>query len=297
MPALLQRAKPPRWAVQGAFASPEWRWAWRGLVFAVLPGGAWTEELIGKGQGALATSGSWGGITPRGTALESTSTSNGGATWPWNDRIASITKDFTIIVLAEPDGLVDWTHLLTIAWDTGWSAPFQSISLLQWAGTSDAYLAYADTGGTGRSARGATGFLQASDGLTLYGGTRKGSVATFYRDGRQHGATASFPVNNPVGFNTEQDPAVMRRSNSSDGEAMDGRCVLALLYNRALTASEMAALARDPFGPFRMPLAGAPLGFLRLPPKPKVVRFRGRDDTQIGLRGRDDSTIRIHGRS
>lgn len=252
MPSIV---KPGLWNVQQGYTDPDWLWAWRGLVFAVAPGGAWRHDLISGNIGTLLTSGNWRGMSRHGVSLSSTSTSNGGAYWSFHDRILTLTRSYTIIVWADPSssGLADGSKLLCIPYRVNtWISPWVAISLGRDGTTSNGASDYASDGSTNIGIGSSTGFIQDTDPLTMYAFTRNGAAGAFYRNAAAWG-TGTFSSNLNVDWTNKQPVVLLNHSNSSNGEGMNGTAPLAMLYNRALTANEIKALYVDPYGFMQLP--------------------------------------------
>ncbi len=271
MPTLLQ-AKPQRWMPSAALVAPEWRWAWRGLVWAVAPGGRWKDELIAGSLGTLQPSGNWGGITEMGVALESISALSGGIDWPFPERLNSITTDLTIIVWAELDALTAWSRLYCSPYHASgaWSNPFDALSLHRHSSTSSARFEFATSPITRVLLVGGTNYIIVGEGMIAYGVTRQSGTVKWYKDGVFHSQNLAAGVN-PIDWSGKGRPILFNRSGGANGEGIDGRCPLALVYNRTLNANEMAALYRDPWGPFRQQILHAAKPPVLIPVAPSVA--------------------------
>lgn len=250
------KLKPGLWNAQPRYTDPDWLWAWRGLVFAALPGGKWRHELVVGTPGTLLGSGTWRGMTSHGQAFQSTSLTADGGYWTWSERIAKITTDYTIIVWADPAsaGLGDYSKLLTIPYRNGvWASPFAAISFGRNASTSNGYSDFAPSAVGEQFVTSSAGFIQDTDGLTMYVFTRSGVACTFYRNAVQFGTASMTSGTSPVDFVNKQPVVLLNHSNSDPGEGIIGVAPLAMIYNRALTAREIKALYLDPYAFVQIP--------------------------------------------
>jgi hypothetical protein len=97
----------------------------------------------------------------------------------------------------------------------------------------------------------------AGDGPTLVGVTRSGASVTFYRNGTQLGAVQTSANNAGIRM-ADQAAIVLGDTHANNGAVvgtnLDGQYLLAAIYSRALSATEMRQIARDPFALVRRPL-------------------------------------------
>lgn len=257
-----QRRKPAPWPATPLGVDPEWAWAWRGLVFAAMPGQAWQWELTTRQLGQLVGTADWDAATEAGSALDRLQAggADGGAYWPRPARLTGITNQCTMLFWVDMTvwGQVD--AIVSIPYrDTGWTTPFVSLRLngprlgtqldrleFSYATDSTTLVRLDSNSSIGLQA-------DAGDGrVHQYGVTRDGATVNFFRDGVDHGAQASGTPNaTNVDWGTGSNVVLGTRSDASQGESMDGKVVLALIYDRPLSAAEIAQLVADPFGPFR----------------------------------------------
>lgn len=240
--------KPDVWNVTPGAVDPQWLWAWDGLVFAVAPGGGWRNDLVNGGIGTVLNA-NWQGVSKDGKALASLNSTTGGAWWPWNARLATITTDYTVIVRAKPTTLVAYSTLLSIPYRSGasWTDPYTVFGLLRNDTNSSAIFTHSINTTTAEDAVSGSGFIQSTDPMTMYGATRKGTAVTFWRNGAQH-STATYSSNNAALWTNQQPVHLLQRGKDAQDESMVGVSSLAMIYNRALSRNEMKALYVDPFG-------------------------------------------------
>ncbi len=233
------------------------------LLWAVAPGLGVSGDLIEGQPGALLGTGTWGGQTEIGAALDSANSTNDGAYWPWTDRLASLTNQWTIVVWADPTTLVSYSSLLRIPYRAaGWTSPYHSLVLGRSALTSSIEMQFATSSTTRETIISAVGAIADTDPLTMYAATRNGTVVRFFRNATQHGGDAAT-VATVVDISGKQPPTLLNRSSTSVGEGMVGRSPLAAIWGRALTDGEIAWLAAEPYAFVAAPgrrLFVAPIG-------------------------------------
>lgn len=226
----------------------------RQLTWCVTPGVDNIEDKVSPSlKGTLLTSGSWQSITPLGKSVESTSTSNCGAYWPFNDFISKINKDFTFVIFAELDSLVAYGHLFCIyhAAGSGWASPFGSISM-QNDGTVGKGVMMSSNGTTQDWAV-TTGsdFFVTGKGVHMYAARRKDNKVQFYKDGKTYETEKTLSNNVALSFSARREICIFNRQTQNVGEGTDGRCVFAGLWSRGLNDREIAQLFTNPWQLFR----------------------------------------------
>lgn len=229
----------------------------QGLVWAAAPGGDWQQDCYGR-TGTLLTNGSWWASDarcPYGSALRSTNVNNGGAWWPWPERLRTIGVQFTMAMLLRLDARDYYGRTFGVPYRQGaWASPYVSIGLGNpYSSNSNTYLALEYNGAyTSRN-----NVLLYGDGqYHLYVGCRGGTIATdlFYRDGTLLGpGQAGYPNGNPVDWAgaDRSHVALLNRSATDVEQGAAGAIGFAGIWNRKLSAAEVAALWADPFAMWR----------------------------------------------
>lgn len=220
------------------------------LVFCVFPGGEWRKDLVSNADGTLLTSGSWAGVTPNGSALQSTSNTNGGAYWPWNDRL-TVGNSYSLVIRLNPTTLAGWDYLFNIPYSNTYVSPYYSLAMLRNGTGSDVYWAFSASG-AGVSVGSGNGFVASTNGLTTYAATRTGTAAVFYRNGLQF-STGTFGGSGAPTFPNKIGPVIMNRNQTDNGNGPQGMCEFVGLWNRTLTAVEMQAVHEQPFAMLYVP--------------------------------------------
>ncbi len=239
------------------------------LLWAAAPGAGVSGDLIDGQSGTLLGTGTWGGQTTIGAALDSANSTNDGAYWPWTDRLASLTDTWTIAVWADPASLAagGYDHLLCIPYRaTGWTTPYLGLSFGRYGTTGQLSAQYAESA-TAWITRASTSVgITAADPLTLYLVTRKAATFRFFVDAYQLGADVAG-VTTAIDLSGKQPITLLNRSSTSVGEGLVGRSPLAAIWGRALSDDEVAWLAAEPFafvqrpgGRLFVPAAAPPAG-------------------------------------
>jgi hypothetical protein len=219
----------------------------KGLIFATTPGGHQRTNLLNGDQGTLHASGSWSGRTEIGSALESASSTAGGAYWPSTPAVESIGPNHTVLVWANVITSAKDSNLLCVPSRNGsWTTPFAGIRLARRNDTNGRFTK--DVGGVNDAVESDAGFIDSNDGFNLYGATAEGQTVTFYRNGFQHGGTKSYASAGAPEFIETTTVNLMNRSDSSPAEGLIGSCPMALIWNRVLTQREIYQVYLDPWG-------------------------------------------------
>jgi hypothetical protein len=245
----------------------------RGLVWCFAPTSGGLGDLVGGGRApTLNSGGSWKGH-PHGLALDSnTGTTNAsGAYFPWSGQLATITTRCSIAVWAS-SSLVNWNADLWSAPNSAsWVDPHWALVLARQSFTTNGGLYFTYGGaGTGRTAFSAAGFYV--DSVTtdvLYGATRDGTAAAFWRNGVPWG-TGTFAGNEAVYWANQRGPGVLNHGDTAltaTSEGVVGRVPFAAVWNRPLAAPEWAQLSADPYC-FLRPAAAAWLVLSEAPAAP-----------------------------
>lgn len=217
-----------------------------GLVWAAAPGRDIPYEAIAGGLATLGSAASLDGATPHGFSHSTTDATNGGVYYPFSELLRTITDKCTIIVWCSVSVLGGWSTLLSIPFtDSGWADPYNMLTLKQESGGSNLYFGFSDTGNVGRTVASDANGIQFTDGWTMYGVTRNGTNVRFYRNGKPHGADKTISGNS-IGWQSRT-VNLINRSSYSPGEGLQGKCPLGMIYNRAISDTEMALLYAFPY--------------------------------------------------
>ena len=212
--------------------TPQVNWASSladGLIWNVAPGPTSRTELLSKTSGTLLTSGTWTGQTLLGGALNSSSTTNGGAFWPWTKNIERITNQFTIIVFAKLDALSAFSKLLCIPY--------------HWT------IGGANTTATSTTANGIT----ANSIMTCYGVVVNSSQSVFYKNGLALDTVATGMGGN-LDFGDKREVTLFNHNSGDPGEGSVGQTPFAAIWNRVLSATEMKAIYTNPWQIYTKPI-------------------------------------------
>lgn len=215
-----------------------------------------------------------------GTALESTATSGGGAYWNAPARLSEITNKLTVAVWADIDSLVQNGVLMSCPYRaSGWSSPWTSLTFGQQGTQADkkAQLAFS-TGGSFTHYIGDDNYIDAGDLLTFYSVSKDGGTVTFYRNGEEFSVVTS-PSSGSEGdidWNEKRPVNIFNRSDTSDGEGVDGRVSFLGVWKRPLSPAEHLSLYEQPYQMLQ-PDDMAQLFFISPPPagvgKRRVIRI------------------------
>ena len=225
-----------------------------GLVFCVgsHPNGSTLlgRDLVGRSAGSLLASGNLAAVnTDHGTwrCLESTSQADGGISFPSSAQLRSITTQRTFAFHGEIDAFGTWAHLISIPYAAGtWVQPWMAHSFRRQGSTGANLNTHAALGGTTyASVNSAGGFVTGNHWFVVAIDGAAG-IARFYVDGFQVGGDVGFSTT-PVDWGGSNQPVtILNRSSTSPGEGTDGRCFTAAIWNRVLSAAEIAGLVISP---------------------------------------------------
>ena len=241
-----------------------------GLVFCVgsHPTGSALlgKDLVSGNPAALLTSGNLGGVNAsHGTwlCLRSTSTTNGGAAWPNTTMLRSITNQRTLAIHCNVAAYGAYSALLGIAYRAGatWTTPFFAQCLQKHGSGANLHSIFATAGAVQQQALSSGGvtlnehwFIVTLDGVA--------GEARFYVDGAIRGAAIGIN-SSAIEWNTNQPVVIFNRSSTSPGEGVSGLCYTAAIWNRVLSAAEVASLVGAPRQMFSV---GAPAGGFNVRP-------------------------------
>ena len=280
MPTTLrgQRLKPQPWPVSPLNIDPQYRALWRGLVFAVVPGGNWQTELTTRTLGNVVGSGTFDNATTIGSSGLAAGAADG-LQFESNSRLRGITKNYTLVWLGEAHvrgGGSSWIHLLSLPYrTTGWTAPYFAVRMATRYTATGIQLHHQQSGTyipANTLATSDSGFLDFDgDGQVHRGAaTRDGATVRFYKDGMPFGANATLTNNTDPDFSAGPaggtNVGIGTRSPYSAGEGGRSTHAVALVYDRTLDDAEIALIWKDPYGfirPRRIVSAAAPAANIR----------------------------------
>jgi hypothetical protein len=226
----------------------------RGLVFGAIPGGMHRQDIVSGnfptrdiGTGNFSTRSS-----KVGRVWESNSTTAGGLSWPITPEVKTLadTNAATIVAWAEVDSDASFKALLGVPYrDTGaWTIPWLTIVLNENSGAGDAsfnkgysptqrYVAVTSVGNY---------FPAPPQPMVMHAVTNDKAEVDFYREGK-------FFQNLNIGgsltydFSSAVEISMAYRASNPTGEGYDGGVGPGFMWNRALSASEIAQIYADPF--------------------------------------------------
>ena len=207
------------------------------------------RDLVSRNPGTLLASGNLTTTNAsHGTwrCLESTSLANGGISLPSTAQLRSITTQRTLAFHGAIDAFGTWSALISIPYAAGtWAQPWMAHALRRQSSTGANLNTHAATGGTNyASVNSAGGFATGEHWFVVVIDGAAG-IAQFYVDGGQIGDDLGIPTA-PVDWGGNQPVTIFNRSSTSNGEGTHGRCYTAAIWNRALSAAEVASLAASP---------------------------------------------------
>jgi hypothetical protein len=225
----------------------------QGLAFLTVPTIPGSRNLVDGSRGTLTSeaNGSWQAASLYEAAIESTSTTLGGAYWPFPQQLEGA-SDFTIAWLGRIDSSAVSGKLVALPYrqDTSWTSPFTAMGMFL---PSQLGVEFTDTTATRIQS---TTLGSITNGQTrLYAVTRRGTAVRSYRDGDvlatvTVGSAAAVKFD-ALGATVRPNVYVMQRNHQNTGEGVDGVCALAAVWNRALTDGEIEQLWVDPFAMVR----------------------------------------------
>ena len=225
------------------------------IVFCVVPGDdpASQIELVSGGAGTALADGHFSGMTDMGPALRSTgSTASSGAYWANTAKLQTIQKDCTVIVWASIDAPTgasnDEGGLFCVPYrSTGWATPW--ITMYFGRGYNGAVLDFdfSATGGLLDSVASDGGEFAILKRVIQYAATRSGATCNFYVDGKKFGSTKTLTLNLDVDWTNARPVTILGKSeNAAADGGTTGECPLAMVFSRALSPDEIAALNDRP---------------------------------------------------
>ena len=212
----------------------------KGLVWNSVPSANNFIDLVMNRQGSLLTSGSWNGVSPFGTSLSSSSTSNGGAYWPYTTQIDRINREFTIIVIARIDGIATFSHFMTIPYSATWSSPYYSIQFVRDNNTANAAIAWTISGANTTALGVSNGFFTVGP-LAMYAVSCNPSNSLFYKNGILK-ETVATGISGAIDFGGKREITLLNHNSADPGEGITGIMPFAAIWKRRLTAYEHLSL-------------------------------------------------------
>lgn len=236
-----------------------------GLVWLAFPRYFGLREAVSGGIGSLLTAGGY-----RGHSFASTALGTGGVAFPFSGRLKSITSAWSLLwygSLTTLSGSGEDT-LLSVPVAGTWVSPYSALLLRRLSVTSRLYAAVHDGTNT-HNGISSTGVITTGEKAQLYAVTYNAGQMTFYKDGASAGVTGS--TNGMPGWGAEVGVVVGGRHPTDVGNSPIADCVMAAIYNRALTPGEIADIARHPA---RLVESGLPpLASIAPPPPPPIASF------------------------
>ncbi len=212
-----------------------------GLVWLAFPRYFGLREGVSGGVGTLQ------GSAQLGEGHFATRDDAGSVTFPFPGRLTSIATGWSLlwygsITAFHPDGD---DSLISVPRTASWATMEAALQLRRDSMTSSLYAVVRDGVNTYSSSSN-TGAIATGEKAQLYAVTYAQGVTTFYKDGV---AVGSATITNALP-NTGTQPGVVVSGGHTDpvedGNVPTADCVMAAIFNRALTAGEIALIARDP---------------------------------------------------
>ena len=229
----------------------------RGLVWCITAGHPGLDRLNNTHAALVsAADNNLTAPTPYGRAAESTTiASSAGFSWPRPPSFDTITIEHTIIWFGEVDNGSAFAAFFYVPDHSSHNDPWADLNLGRSSSTTSLSFGFSHGGsGTFTDSVSDAGMWATGEGPTMYAATRKGTASTFYKNGLQYGARKTFGNNNAVGHGGSgaREPHIHQANREApQANSVDGRYFFAGIWNRALTATEIALVYRDPFGMFR----------------------------------------------
>ncbi|MDX2141382.1 MAG: PKD domain-containing protein [Chloroflexota bacterium] len=201
-----------------------------GLMWCVAPQFGGLRDVVGGGVGTLLPNGVLAGASPHGQALRSTALHNGGAHFPFPERLRALSDHFSIVVCAAPLSFNTYSHLISIPITT---EPALALRLYD---TSQLMLTFNQ--GTSNSPS-AAGMITPTDGWTLYTATKAGDRIRFYKNGDTAG------ISDYAGAAVWSSHSKIALFDHDGYNGMAGDLGMAAIFAAPLPEDAIAALARD----------------------------------------------------
>lgn len=240
-PLALDRTKPSPWNVEGAFVAPEYQDLWRGLVFLVAFWNDDSDLIRRKRPVSVGSSAVWAS-TAYGPARDFPADTNGFVRWSLDaDQRAIFQGEHTVWAFGFSDSLLPGNNPLLAMGDSAneWMALAVDSSsggrvINQW-----------DDNSVRRDVITIIGASLGGRWISL-GGVRRGGTYYSYLDGDQINTGA---VNNNFTLTSANIESGREPWNTAND--LDGKVLIAGLWNRALSASDLRRLHVDPSGLIR----------------------------------------------
>jgi len=244
---------------------------WKGLCYApaMFLGPGVGYDVVLRAYGTLRSSSTFTGQTAMGPALYSSSTaSTDGAYWTYPKQTGSQpsgeaaprrpTRDYTILIWYKA---IAWNSADSFLWTipyytNGWYSPYYVMWLFR-AGSGTTLTTAYYNGSTTPSVTSGNGIVDTSDttNINMYGTTRKGATASFYKNGRWH-SSGTFSADSAIVYPWFENQYAIdcRGGFSVSGTWYNpaGYFPLCLVWDRGLSTQEIADVYSDPYSLFRL---------------------------------------------
>ncbi len=227
----------------------------KGLIWNVLPGTNSNIDYVSGTRGTLLTSGVWNGSNKLGTAFGSSSTTNGGAYWPFTNILTTITTKFSIVVFAKIDTVTAFSHLFCIPYSNTWSSPFSAIHWFRNNTANNMVVSWTNGGNFDGVVSSATDYP--TDGIVHMLGiscnTDSGRSVRFFKDGVLSG-TGTTVTGGATDFGNKREVILFNHNSADNGEGVIGTMGFAALWNRQISDNEMKSIYTNPYQLYTQPM-------------------------------------------
>lgn len=183
--------------------------------------------------------------------LDARSTASAGLYWPTaSTQIKTITTAHTILWNGVIEDSVSHSAVFAVPYrDVVWTSPWTSIRLSRSSTSTFMRSTYA-VSNVQVAAANTDGPDVFVPGSWLVGTSRNAGTVKFWNAGSQAGADVTGLDTGAVDFSTAIGPTLQNRSSAIAGEGLDGATYWCIIWNRELSAGEIAAIGADPLTMF-----------------------------------------------
>jgi PKD repeat protein len=201
-----------------------------GLLWCVAPAFGGLRDVVGGGVGTLLQHGALDSTSPHGLALTSSALENGGASFPFPERLRAISDHFSVLIYANATTVQPFSTLLSI--------PITDQPALAVRRIVSDQLVLTFNSGSG-NALSSEGVFGGSDGWTLYSITKTGDRIRFYK------GTQAWGISDYAGSTVWSSHSAITLLNHGGTDGVIGSLGMAAIFAAPLPEEAIASLAHD----------------------------------------------------
>lgn len=219
------------------------------LIWGAMPGGSFTDDVLG-GAGALLGTATWNGSIEGNPALESLSQSADGGYFPQPAGGIPTGRQWTLVIYAIVEAVPQYGKIFCVPFrnNATWTEPFSALALERDALNSRWRLAAGDSAGTPKTGGGTDWSLSADSQPHVFVATINGVNLNFWVDGvKKTPATFSSVID--LYFGNGADINLLNRNHLTPDEGTQGDLGAAWLFNDIKTDEQIGELSINPYLP------------------------------------------------